>query len=32
MTIFDEMVETLHPRNKAEKESAQQEVMQQIAL
>lgn len=32
MTIFDEMVEALHPRNKAEKESAQQEVMQQIAL
>ena len=32
MTIFDEMVETLHPQNKNEKESAQQEVMQQIAL
>lgn len=32
MTIFDEMVEALHPRNKNEKESAQQEVMQQIAL
>ena len=32
MTIFDELVEALHPRNKAEKESAQQEVMQQIAL
>lgn len=32
MTIFDEMVEALHPRNKNEKESAKQEVMQQIAL
>lgn len=32
MTIFDEMVEALHPRNKDERESAQQEVMQQIAL
>ena len=32
MTIFDEMVEASHPRNKNEKESAQQEVMQQIAL
>ena len=32
MTIFDEMVEALHPRNKDEKESAKQEVMQQIAL
>ena len=32
MTIFDEMVEALHPHNKNEKESAQQEVMQQIAL
>ena len=32
MTIFDEMVEALHPSNKNEKERAQQEVMQQIAL
>ena len=32
MTIFDEMVEALHPRNKNEKENAQQEVMQQITL
>ncbi|MBO7082579.1 MAG: nucleotidyl transferase AbiEii/AbiGii toxin family protein [Bacteroidales bacterium] len=32
MTVFDEMVEALHPRNKNEKENAQQEVMQQIAL
>ena len=32
MTVFDEMVEALHPSNKNEKERAQQEVMQRIAL
>ena len=32
MTIFDEMVEDLHPHNKEEKKNAQKEVMQQIAL
>lgn len=32
MTIFDEMVDALHPCNKDEKESAQHEVMQQITL
>ena len=32
MTVFDEMVEALHPHNKNENERAQQEVMQQIAL
>ena len=32
MTIFEEMVEALQPRNKSEKEKAQQEVMQRIAL
>ena len=32
MTVFDEMVEALHPHDKNENERAQQEVMQQIAL
>ena len=32
MTIFDEMVEAFHPHNQEEKENAQHEVMQQIAL
>ena len=32
MTIFDEMVKALQPRNKNEMDNAQQEVMQQITL
>lgn len=32
MTLFDEMVNNLHPQNPTEKSNAQHEVMQQIAL
>lgn len=32
MTIFDEMVEALHPQTPAERTNAKQEVMQQITL
>ena len=32
MTVFDEMVEALHPQSPMERDNAQHEVMQQIAL
>ena len=32
MTIYEKMVEELHPQNKFERENAQREVMQKIVL
>lgn len=32
MTLYEKMVDELHPQNKIERENAQREVMQEIVL